>query len=52
MNRKAIITGGSTGIGRATAVALARSGHDVGITYAHGEEDAKQTAEMVRAEGR
>ncbi|WP_286762514.1 MULTISPECIES: SDR family oxidoreductase [Rhodopirellula] len=52
MNRKAIITGGSTGIGRATAVALARSGHDVAITYAHGEDDAKRTAEMVQAEGR
>lgn len=31
-DRKAIITGGSTGIGRAIAVALAKSGHDVAIT--------------------
>ncbi|KLU05997.1 3-oxoacyl-[acyl-carrier protein] reductase [Rhodopirellula islandica] len=52
MNRKAIITGGSTGIGRATAVALAQSGHDVAITYAHSEEDAQRTAKMVQATGR
>ncbi|TWU46802.1 SDR family oxidoreductase [Rubripirellula reticaptiva] len=51
MRRKAIITGGSTGIGRATAIALARSGHDVAITYASSETKAAETAELVRAEG-
>lgn len=52
MNRKAIITGGSTGIGRATAIAMARAGHDVAITYAHGQDEAQRTCEMVQAEGR
>lgn len=52
MVRKAIITGGSTGIGRATAVALAKSDHDVAITYAHREEDALETANLVEALGR
>ena len=52
MNRKAIVTGGSTGIGRSTAVALARSGHDVAITYSTSDQEAKQTASMVEAIGR
>ncbi|MCC9658370.1 SDR family oxidoreductase [Rhodopirellula halodulae] len=51
MSRKAIVTGGSTGIGRATAIALARAGHDVAITYAHGEEEAHQTSEMIAKTG-
>ena len=42
----AIVTGGNSGIGRATAVALARAGFDVGITW-HRDEDR---AESLRAE--
>src|SRR4051794_41235257 len=48
----AIITGSDSGIGKATAVALARRGHDVGITYSRDEDGAKETADEVRAVGR
>ncbi len=48
----AIVTGSDSGIGRATAVALAQAGMDVGITWHSDEEGAEQTAELVRAEGR
>jgi NAD(P)-dependent dehydrogenase (short-subunit alcohol dehydrogenase family) len=48
----AIITGSDSGIGKATAVALARRGHDVGITYSRDEDGAKATAEEVCARGR
>ncbi|MGB3548519.1 MAG: SDR family oxidoreductase [Saprospiraceae bacterium] len=50
--RKAIVTGGDTGIGRYTALALAQDGCDVAFTYAHHPEDAEITAEAVRALGR
>jgi NAD(P)-dependent dehydrogenase (short-subunit alcohol dehydrogenase family) len=48
----AIITGADSGIGRATAVALARRGHDVGITYRTDEEGARGTAQEVQDLGR
>ncbi len=48
----AIITGSDSGIGKATAVELARRGHDVGITYSRDEEGAQATAEEVRSLGR
>ena len=48
----AIITGSDSGIGKATAVALARRGHDIGITYSRDEEGAAATAEEVRAQER
>jgi NAD(P)-dependent dehydrogenase (short-subunit alcohol dehydrogenase family) len=48
----AIITGSDSGIGRATAVALARRGHDVGITFSRDEEGARETAAEVRSHGR
>jgi NAD(P)-dependent dehydrogenase (short-subunit alcohol dehydrogenase family) len=48
----AIITGSDSGIGKATAVALARRGHDVGITYSRDEDGANATAEEVRSHGR
>ena len=48
----AIVTGSDSGIGKATAVALAGRGHDVGITYSRDEDGAKATAEEVRAHGR
>jgi NAD(P)-dependent dehydrogenase (short-subunit alcohol dehydrogenase family) len=48
----AIITGSDSGIGRATAVALARRGHDIGITYSRDEAGGQATAEEVRSHGR
>jgi NAD(P)-dependent dehydrogenase (short-subunit alcohol dehydrogenase family) len=48
----AIITGSDSGIGRAAAVALARGGHDIGITYSRDEGGARETAEEVRSVGR
>jgi NAD(P)-dependent dehydrogenase (short-subunit alcohol dehydrogenase family) len=48
----AIVTGSDSGIGRATAVALARDGYDVGITWHQDDTGAEQTAEEVRATGR
>ena len=51
--RKAIITGGDSGIGRAVAIAFAREGADVLISYLPAEEgDAHTTADLVRAAGR
>jgi NAD(P)-dependent dehydrogenase (short-subunit alcohol dehydrogenase family) len=48
----ALVTGSDSGIGRATAVALAESGHDVGVTWLSDADGAEQTAEEVRAAGR
>ena len=52
--RTAIVTGADSGIGKATAVALAEAGMDVGITYWSEQErdGAEGTAEEVRAKGR
>jgi NAD(P)-dependent dehydrogenase (short-subunit alcohol dehydrogenase family) len=46
-----IVTGSDSGIGRATAVALARAGHAIGITWHTDEAGAAETARAVRAEG-
>jgi NAD(P)-dependent dehydrogenase (short-subunit alcohol dehydrogenase family) len=51
-NAPAIVTASDSGIGRATAVALARAGADVGITWHSDEAGAERTAEEVRAAGR
>ncbi len=48
----AIVTGSDSGIGKATAVALAGDGFDVGITWRSDEEGAAGTASEVRALGR
>jgi NAD(P)-dependent dehydrogenase (short-subunit alcohol dehydrogenase family) len=51
--RRALITGGDSGIGRAVAVLYAREGADVAIVYLpEEEEDARETARAVEAEGR
>ncbi|WP_052745482.1 SDR family oxidoreductase [Allosalinactinospora lopnorensis] len=51
-DRVAIITGADSGIGNATAVALAAEGFDIGITFNTDEEGARQTAEEVKQLGR
>ncbi|MGY1633363.1 SDR family oxidoreductase [Geodermatophilus sp. SYSU D01186] len=51
-SRVAIITGSESGIGRATAVALAEAGCDIGITWYREQAAAEATAEEVRGLGR
>ena len=48
----AIVTGSDSGIGKASAVRLAESGFDVGITWHEDEDGAKDTAREVEAKGR
>src|SRR4051794_23664566 len=51
--RRAVITGGDSGIGRAVAVAFAREGADVVLSFLEEEEqDARETARVVEAAGR
>lgn len=45
--RVALVTGGSKGIGRATAVALAEAGHRVAVGYASDQEGAEKTAAEI-----
>ena len=51
-DRAAIITGADSGIGRAVALAFAREGADVLISYLSEDEDAKETARLVESAGR
>jgi NAD(P)-dependent dehydrogenase (short-subunit alcohol dehydrogenase family) len=51
--RKALITGGDSGMGRAAAIAYAREGADVAINYFPTEEpDAQEVIALIKAEGR
>ncbi len=50
--RKALVTGGSRGIGRAIAVRLAQAGCDVAINYLRNRAHAEETAQAVEACGR
>lgn len=48
----ALITGGDSGIGRAVAIAFAREGADVAVSYLNEHQDAEETKRLVEAEGR
>ncbi|MCH8252256.1 MAG: SDR family oxidoreductase [Planctomycetes bacterium] len=50
--RRALVTGGSTGIGRCIAETLARDGYDVGIFYQGGPDDAAPVAARIESHGR
>jgi len=50
--RVALVTGGSRGIGRAIALALAEDGADVAVNYARDEAAAKETVAAIEAKGR
>jgi len=51
MNRVALVTGGSRGIGRAIATTLAQRGHAVALTYATREGDARAAADEITRNG-
>jgi NAD(P)-dependent dehydrogenase (short-subunit alcohol dehydrogenase family) len=50
--KRALVTGGDSGIGRAVAVAFAKEGADVAIAYLSEDEDARHTCSLIEAEGR
>jgi NAD(P)-dependent dehydrogenase (short-subunit alcohol dehydrogenase family) len=52
VGKAAVITGGDSGIGRAVAIAYAREGADVLISYLNEDDDAKETARWVEEAGR
>jgi hypothetical protein len=51
-DKKTVITGGDSGIGRAVAIAFAREGADVLISYLEEDEDAAETARWIEQAGR
>ncbi len=52
MGKRAVITGGDSGIGRAVAIAYAREGADVLISYLNEDDDAAEVATLVEDAGR
>jgi NAD(P)-dependent dehydrogenase (short-subunit alcohol dehydrogenase family) len=52
LGKVALISGGDSGIGRATAVLFAREGADLAIMYLNESEDAQETKRLVEREGR
>jgi len=50
--KKAVITGGDSGIGRAVAIAYAREGADILIAYLSEHDDAREVKELIEKEGR
>jgi NAD(P)-dependent dehydrogenase (short-subunit alcohol dehydrogenase family) len=51
LNKKAVISGGDSGIGQAVAVHFAREGADVAIIYKESDKDAKETQKLIEKEG-
>jgi glucose 1-dehydrogenase len=49
--QKAMVTGGSSGIGRAVAIALGGAGADVVVNYRSGEEEAQEVVDAIREKG-
>jgi NAD(P)-dependent dehydrogenase (short-subunit alcohol dehydrogenase family) len=51
-NKKAVITGADSGIGRAVALAFAREGADILVSYYNEHDDARETQRLVESAGR
>jgi glucose 1-dehydrogenase len=49
--QKALVTGGSSGIGRAVAIALGGAGADVVVNYRSGEEEAREVVDAIKEKG-
>jgi len=52
IGKRALVTGGDSGIGRAVAIGFAKEGADVAIAYLSEDEDAEHTKACIEAEGR